>query len=294
MKCLNPYMGPLAPFPCGQCNPCRFNRRRLWTHRLILESMCHAENSFVTLTYDEANLPPGGTLVPEHYQLWLKRFRSTFNRLRSDKGLTPWKQRFYLVGEYGDVSQRPHYHAALFGVGPELQDLVRETWGLGHVMCGDLTVESAQYICGYVTKKLTSKDDPRLEGRHPEFARMSNRPGIGANAMKSVADALFSDAGVKATMDSNDVPSVLLHGKRQLPLGRYLRRKLMEEIGTDETFNKKRQTQFYAKVRELRDAALLDPENADKGYKEILVDNAKQPALNLETRSKIFTKGRSL
>jgi len=94
-------------------------------------------------------------------------------------------------------------------------------------------VESAQYVCGYVTKKMTKPSElpAHLAGCHPEFARMSNRPGIGLNAMWEVADALmkFNLEDLQA-----DVPSALRHGKRLLPLGRYLRRKLRLMIGKEE------------------------------------------------------------
>lgn len=220
MLCKKPYLKGIVPYPCGQCLPCRLNRRRLWTHRLLLEQACHEESSFWTLTYDDEHLPPGGTVVPRHLQLWLKRLRKASGR----------HLRFFGVGEYGDESQRPHYHAAIFGVsrveGPEFH-----CWPYGHVHVGDLTLQSAQYVAGYVTKKMTNVDDPRLAGRHPEFARMSLRPGIGALAMPDVAGALSDVHGARLLSEAGDVPLALRHGGRSLPLGRYLRRKLRDELG---------------------------------------------------------------
>lgn len=201
-----------------------------------------SDNAFVTLTYAEDRLPAGGSLMPKHLQNWLKRLRAQ---------VAPLRIRFYGCGEYGDQTERPHYHVALFGyptcvhgrsryAGPRgirssccrQCDLVRDTWGFGRVDLGTLTTESAQYVAGYVTKKMTRRDDPRLKGRHPEFARMSNRPGIGADAMWEVASQLM-----KFNLDCTqaDVPSALRHGSRLLPLGRYLRRKLRRYIGKEET-----------------------------------------------------------
>ena len=99
-------------------------------------------------------------------------------------------------------------------------------------MLGSLTPESSQYIAGYVTKKMTFRDDPRLKGRHPEFSRMSLRPGIGATFVDEIASTLLT-AGTDT--GSSDVPSALRHGNRILPLGRYLRGRLRERLGHGKT-----------------------------------------------------------
>ena len=182
----------------------------------MLEQMVHAESSFVTLTYSPDKIPQGGTLVPKDLQDWLKRFR---------KAVAPVRVRFYAVGEYGDATQRPHYHAAVFGypgcvygTTRNLPDpstccpgcnLVHTTWGKGRVFLGTLTRTSAQYIAGYVVKKMTDENDDRLYGRHPEFARMSKMPGIGAPAVEAIISSL-KDFNLDYTQ--TDVPSGLRHG----------------------------------------------------------------------------------
>lgn len=112
-------------------------------------------------------------------------------------------------------------------------------------MLGTLEQLSANYIAGYVTKKMSMYDDPRLlraDGSrlHPEFARMSLRPGIGATAMDEVASELM-----RFNFDTSqaDVPSALRHGKKELPLGRYLRQQLRMKIGKDKNTPKEVQLQ---------------------------------------------------
>ena len=239
MLCTKPFVQGARAYGCGQCVPCRINKRRLWCHRLVLESRLHACNAFVTLTYAEEHVPrlqnSSMTLRPEDLQKWLKRLRER---------MEPQKIRFFACGEYGDESQRPHYHAALFnfpgcargysGLAPRGNcrcascKLVADTWGLGHISVGQLNRESAQYLAGYVVKKMTGKDDARLQGRKPEFARMSLRPGIGAGAMPEVAKASLAVDYVSRT---GDAPGGLRHGSRIMPLGRYLRGKLRLECG---------------------------------------------------------------
>lgn len=239
MLCANPItVTGLGVVGCGQCIPCRINKRREWVHRLTLEASLYSDNAFITLTYDDEHLPtvtgpqlPGDThlptLVPKHLTDFLKRFR---------KAVEPVKVRFYAAAEYGDDTERPHFHIALFNY-PSCSwgqtrprksccavcDLVRSTWGMGNVYLGTLEESSMNYVAGYVLKKLTNKHDVRLLGRHPEFARMSLRPGIGADAMHDVASTVLQFDLVES---QGDVPSSLRHGSRILPLGRYLRRHL--------------------------------------------------------------------
>lgn len=190
---------------------------------MMLESFKHEHCSFVTLTYSDDHLPEGGTLVPKHTQDWLKRLRFE---------LAPRKLRYFLVGEYGDQSWRPHYHAALFGVGLDDAEVVDRTWGLGYTYTGDLNSKSAMYVTGYVSKKMTSKDDDRCiyNGIHPEFARMSRKPGIGAVAVDDIVDTLCSQFGINSLTNNRDVPVALSEGKKSLLLGRYLRSKIREKI----------------------------------------------------------------
>ena len=92
--------------PCGQCIGCRLERSRQWAVRCMHEASLHDENSFLTLTYSDENLPPGGSLHLPDFQNFMKRLR---------KSIAPKRVRFYHCGEYGDILSRPHYHALLFG-----------------------------------------------------------------------------------------------------------------------------------------------------------------------------------
>lgn len=200
----------------------------------MVESVQYGDNCFLTLTYDDEHVPKDGSLVPRDLQLFIKRLR---------KHIEPRKVRYFGVGEYGDTSERPHYHVALFGIQSclrgytsprrdgsccEVCDSMRKLWQLGNVFLGTLTEQSAHYVAGYVTKKLTNADDVRLHGRRPEFARMSLRPGIGAGFMDEVASVLMEH---NLDVTQEDVPQTLQHGRRKWPLGRYLRQQLRIRVG---------------------------------------------------------------
>lgn len=289
MRCTNPYIARQGAYGCGQCMPCRVNRRRVWSHRIQLEAMLHAEKCFVTLTYGEDNCPAGGSLAPGDFRDWLKRMR---------RAAEPSRLRFYGVGEYGDTTERPHYHVALFGW-PSCRgrinqpgkpcpcvacSVVRETWGFGHVLVGTLNLKSAQYLAGYVTKKMTKWDDPRLAGRHPEFARMSLRPGIGADAMHDVASVMMQ----YRLDERGDVPSGLRHGAGMHPLGRYLRKKLRTMVGKDEAAPPEALHEAAEKLQLVRAFALSD----DRSVKSVFAEINGPYAAKLAARDKF--KERSL
>lgn len=287
MLCKKPFMKTEhQAHGCGQCLPCRLNLRRLKTHRMMLEQLKHGDSSFLTLTYDDEHLPPGGTLVIRDYQTFIKRLRYF---------MSPRKLRYVFVGEYGDISQRPHYHAALFGIGPSESALVRMAWKSGHIHLGDLSPDSAQYIAGYVTKKLTNKNDPqvleKLKGKLPEFSRTSLRPGIGATALDEIVKILTTDHGVDSIIETGDVPSTLRHGSKQYPLGRYLRMKLREKLGFKEINGQKETLEkFDAEMRQLHSDALKDPKIKGRTFKAILLETSAQKVLQLETKNKIYKK----
>lgn len=294
MLCRNPFTtAGGAAYGCGQCMPCRYNRRRLWANRIMFEAIQYEHNSFVTLTYSDDSVTE---LEPKHVQDWLKRLRAR---------VAPDKLRFFAVGEYGDESQRPHYHAALFGYpsccyGQSRYskrtvdccywcDLVRDTWKRGFVYLGSLEGSSAGYICGYVTKKMTMRDDPRLNGRHPEFARMSLRPGVGRDAMFEIADVLM-----KYNLDVGqlDVPAMMKHGGIDKPLGRYLQQQLRKMVGKDGKAPQAVLDKIAQEMLALRLAARADKENPSLKSHILLANEGKFN--RFEARRKIFKQGRSL
>lgn len=300
--CKNPYIKDTMPYGCGQCLPCRINKRRLWVHRIMLETLTNDRSCFVGLTYAPENEPPGRSLKPKDTQDWIKRLRFALGNR---------KIRYYLVGEYGDESQRPHYHAAIFGMSCITPlnckaamgfkryerlctdcSILQKSWGLGIIDVGDLNSHSAAYICGYVTKKMTNpkNEDVKkwLNGRHPEFARMSLKPGIGALAINIIAETLETDFGCNNLSDSGDVPQILQHGSRKFPLGKYLRGKLRERMGMEKTtppeilqILKDEMHTLYIEYRKGKKAQALS-------QKQWLLEKNRQKVRNLEARTKLY------
>lgn len=161
--------------PCGKCGSCKFNRRVEWTYR-IKEEFRHSLNGlFLTLTYDDANLPKNEYGVPElrkrDLQLFIKKVR------KANAKISKTSVRYYCVGEYGTISHRPHYHAIMYNIDINIHSSIANIWALGHAMVGVVSDASIHYITKYhvnFDKKFSEEI-----GRNPEFATMSRKPGIG-------------------------------------------------------------------------------------------------------------------
>lgn len=180
---------------CGQCVGCRLDRSAQWAIRCMHEASLYEKNCFITLTYNDASLPAGGSLVLDDYQKFMKRLRFRFGN-----GI-----RFFHAGEYGEKYQRPHYHAILFNFDfPDKEpwkvrnghqtwrsSALEELWPFGFSEIGTATFESAAYVARYLLKKKTGAQAvdayttfDRNTGeiyseRKPEYTTMSRKPGLG-------------------------------------------------------------------------------------------------------------------
>lgn len=174
------YLTDPIPIPCGVCSGCRMDRAREWKDRCVLESAHHKHNYFITLTYADVYLryDENGQvcLFKRDLQLFFKRFRKLFPRVR-----------FFACGEYGDHTQRPHYHAILFCDAPLPLDLfaanryhsplLEKCWTLGLHEVSEATPAAMAYVAGYCNKKV--KDPDWYNYGVKPFIVMSRKPGIG-------------------------------------------------------------------------------------------------------------------
>jgi len=158
------------------------------------EASLHDSNAFVTLTYRDECLPPGGSLRYRDFQLFMKRLRRRTGVAMS----------YYVGGEYGEQLSRPHYHCCLFGYdfpdkhylsrssdGSKLYTsaLLDDLWSNGMCATGDVSFASAAYIARYCVAKVNGQladshyrrisDDGEIWHLTPEFNHMSLKPAVG-------------------------------------------------------------------------------------------------------------------
>lgn len=184
----NPALAQLdepRKLPCGGCIGCRLEKSRQWALRCLNESTLHEFNSFITLTYDEDNIPEDGSLHIEHWQQFIKKLRSRIHyaqkkqidAFRAENPsytiARPTPIRFFGCGEYGTEQDpenpntigRPHWHAIIFGwdfpdkilekvSGRTTSELLSLAWGKGFADVGEMTLESAGYVARYNMKKI--------------------------------------------------------------------------------------------------------------------------------------------
>lgn len=152
--------------------------------RCMHEARMHRNNSFITLTYSD-----------EHYTASLNHedWQDFIRRLRKRHG----KTRYFMCGEYGGQTLRPHYHALLFGrVFDDLQPIgeklwrsptLERLWPKGYSSVGEVNYQSARYVAGYCAKELKGNVTPiavdQLTGEYvrvkSEYGKMSRNPGLG-------------------------------------------------------------------------------------------------------------------
>lgn len=214
--------------PCGKCIQCISQKSVEWAYRCMEEARYHANNCFITLTYNDMFLPAGGSLVRKDLTDFIKRLR---------KHLEPDKIRVFYCGEYGKRGKRPHYHLIVFGWSPidryfwqrdssgsilYRSPTIEKLWcadyydpdtfekrrvSMGFSSVGDLTFESAKYCAKYLQKL-----QPPPSGCASAFVGQSNRPGIG---FLSIRPEILLNGGI------------FLNGE-SLPVPRYFMKKLEE------------------------------------------------------------------
>lgn len=225
--------------PCNNCIGCRIDRARQWSVRNLHEAQMSDSACFLTLTFGDAATIDNvfrlrefkhlsrnkkfeearkrcNTLVRGDFSRFMKRLREAAKRLYGIDNI-----RFYAAGEYGDCNERPHYHCLIYNFDfPDKQylatekgnvyytsKLLEEAWGYGFVYISDFSINTANYVSRYVTKKINGQlKDAWYQGKEPEYQVCSNRPGIGRKWFEKYKNDVFpTDEVVYSTKQGKKV-----------------------------------------------------------------------------------------
>lgn len=185
----------IIPIPCGYCAECKLAKARDMATRAYMESLCHQQSCFVTLTYKPKDLPTysphdthieikTGNLIKKDMQLFFKRLIKKYPNQNI--------RRIY-CGEYGPKKKRPHYHCIIYGYMPLDMEFwkydekglplykskeLQKIWGLGFVTLSPVTMETCGYTARYTTKKAGIKPQKRERKPNPAYNPLNPRKGI--------------------------------------------------------------------------------------------------------------------
>lgn len=259
MICANPTRvkledGRFIYVPCRRCIPCKINKTSEWSMRILMEKATNPETQFLTLTYNNENLPGDYSLHKEDLQ-------DFFKALRQELDLTGGnKIKYFSCGEYGDNPQkltngkfikRPHYHSIIFGLdnSKETREMIDRCWSkqdswklLGPTWkksLGSVTPDSASYVAGYCQKKLFGEyADWEYGEKIPPFQLQSQR--IGEEYFLKNINQYIKDG------------FIFFNGKRH-PIPETWKRKFNIDLSNNEysyEFKEQRVMEFVAKQRQ--------------------------------------------
>lgn len=149
----------IIAIPCGKCEECKKLKMFEMQKRLRKELEIRKKAFFLTLTYDEMHKKE---LNKKDIQLFLKRYRKKE------------KLRYFYVGELGETTKRPHYHAIIFADLPKdlkesntttkngykqyESNTISKIWGKGIIKICKMQKPLINYITKYMLKNANKKE----------------------------------------------------------------------------------------------------------------------------------------
>ena len=163
----------IVELKCGKCLECKKQKMFEMQTRIKNELKKNKDAYFLTLTYDEKHKKD---LNKRDIQLFFKRYRKK------------QKLKYFYVGELGETTQRPHYHAIIFAPLPkDIKESAAETkkghkqyeskeitkiWGNGLIKISKIETPLIRYITKYMLKNVDKKEF---------ICDWSRKPPIGIN-----------------------------------------------------------------------------------------------------------------
>lgn len=175
---------------CHDCWQCRNARIDDWVGRCIAESRTVAASHAVTLTYGrkakdvngewiadpygDADHPSAAVLTYSDVQKYFKKLRFAGHKLR-----------YFVVGEYGSMKGRAHWHVIIFWLGSVPEHVLGERfdekhWEHGLSFWTAPSYEDFRYNCKYIQKDIG-------EAERQGHLSMSKKPPLGAKYFRDLA-----------------------------------------------------------------------------------------------------------
>lgn len=205
--------GRTLEVPCGKCALCMQRKRDQWTFRIEKELKDAISAHFLTLTYDDDNLPltdSGNTLYKRDCQTFMKRLRK-FDSKVSEINKSRFRTKYFITGEYGTNTDRAHYHLILLNFDKKTIESIDSIWKKGHTHIGEVNTKSIKYITKYLINRIMDEGQ-----RIGEFNLMSK--GIGAGYLEK-----------NRSIHQNGKEYVIDNSGKKMSLPRYYKEKIKKE-----------------------------------------------------------------
>lgn len=190
--------------PCGKCHSCRKQKANAWRLRLNSEFEKYPNSVFITLTFNNEYLRRFKYEPNRAVRLWLDRIRKRLGK----------QVRHFVIGEYGETTNRFHYHGILFDVPDNFTvDTLSETWQYGFCYIGWCTKKTITYILKYITKV----DD---SGKTVKIPRIVASKGLGVH---------FVEQYRNEPLKTRKMPFLTVGNGAKIPLPRYIKQKMFDE-----------------------------------------------------------------
>lgn len=193
-KIVNPYSKEVITTSCGRCPACLVRKGNKKAMLCSIEEEDHKYCMFVTLTYNEENIPRASFILHDGLAQFLDAKRGVTWQCEADKVYMLnlmakcqneripylWKRdvvlflkrfrkniqkysnekiRYYAVGEYGPIHFRPHFHLLFFfdqeSTFENFAQALHSSWSLGRVDYSISRRKAASYVAKYVNSSVS-------------------------------------------------------------------------------------------------------------------------------------------
>lgn len=225
----------MVMIPCKKCRICRLAKANDWATRCEIETKTNQTAIFLTLSYNNENLPKTEegtrTLKKQDVTNFKKRLREDIYRKTGERKTI----KTFECGEYGEKKGRPHYHMIIWGYRPNDLRIVKQNkqgnylynseklekiWGKGLIIIGNVSYESASYVARYTNKKIDEKIYKNKEQPYINMSRGKNN-GIGLQYWEQRKEKIKSNGGIYVKTNK---------GVRLKTIPKYFIKKWEEEI----------------------------------------------------------------